>query len=63
MAKGYREGSPGFASEDFDVRQDGGSDAACVFGRESSGLDIPTKRNTFPMARTTGCIFSTSLYY
>ena len=40
------------------VRQDGGSDAVIGLGAESSGLEIPTRRNTFPMTRTTGRIFT-----
>jgi hypothetical protein len=40
------------------VRQEGGSDAVIGLGAESSGLEMPTRRNTFPMTRTTGRIFT-----
>jgi hypothetical protein len=39
------------------VRHDGGSDAVAGFWIASSGLEMPTRRNTFPMARTIGRIF------
>jgi hypothetical protein len=43
------------------VRQDGGSDGVIGLGTASSGLEIPTRRNTFPMTRTTGRIFNLEL--
>jgi hypothetical protein len=47
----------GFAGVGLGLRQDGGSEAATGFIWESSGLEMPTGRNTFPMTRTTGRIF------
>ena len=41
-----------------EFRQEGGPPTALGFASESSGLEIPTSRRTFPIARTAGCIVS-----
>ena len=43
------------------MRHEGGSEEAAGFGRESSGLEIPTARNIFPITRTKVPIFRLSL--
>jgi hypothetical protein len=50
------EALSGFSPEALAVFHEGGSEGVSRFGIESSGLDIPTRRSTFPIARTTGCI-------
>jgi hypothetical protein len=51
----------GFAGGGLGVRQEGGSEGVAGFRSESSGLEIPTRRNIFPMTRTTGRIFHLSM--
>jgi hypothetical protein len=48
----------GFSGVCSTVRQEGGSDAVIGLGAESSGLEMPTRRNTFPITRTIGRIFT-----
>jgi hypothetical protein len=48
----------GFTGGGSGVRQEGGSDAVIGLGAESSGLEMPTRRNILPMTRTTGRIFT-----
>ena len=55
-----RRESYGFAGGGFGVRQEGGSEGVTGFRSESSGLEIPTRRNSFPMTRTMGRIFHLS---
>src|SRR5439155_22566688 len=55
-----RPESYGFRGGGFGVRQEGGYEGVTGFRSESSGLEIPTRRNSFPMTRTMGRIFHLS---
>jgi hypothetical protein len=46
------------AKDGLALRQEGGSEGTAGLIAVSSGLEIPTKRNTFPITRTKGRIFN-----
>lgn len=58
MVEGQTEESSGFAGGGVGLRQEGGSEACVGLAMESSGLEMPTRRNIFPAIRTRGCVFN-----